>query len=58
MNFGTVDISNTVAKTASQGIDLSNAETLAIRRSPTDNIIIAQDVKKGSNSVRITYSSP
>jgi len=53
-----VDFSNTVAQTASQGVDLSNADTLAIRRSPTDNTIIAQGVKTGSNSVRITYSGP
>ncbi|PMD17817.1 concanavalin A-like lectin/glucanase [Hyaloscypha hepaticicola] len=58
MNFGTVDFSNTVAQTASQGVDLSNADTLAIRRSPTDNIIIAQGVKTGSNSLTITYLGP
>lgn len=58
MNFGTVDFSNTVAQTASQGVDLSNADTLAIRRSPTDNTIIAQGVKTGSNSLTITYSGP
>lgn len=58
MDFKILDLKNIVAQTAIRGRDLADANTLAMRRSPLDDTIIARGFKTGTYNVRITYSGP